>query len=309
MTRAGAYTTALALGSLLGFAGAAWWPLDLFTHFKLHYVLLAAPVAVWCTARRDWGTGLIAWLVVALNAGFLVPLVGSGPPAPEGARRLRVFVANLNQDNLAYADIARAIVDSDADVVGLVEVGDRGLEELRRPLEPWPHRVEHPRPDYFGLALYSKHRVVIDDVIPQPVTEAPTLRAVLEVAGERVQFVLVHLPPPINADWSAARDGHLAQLAKMREGTTGRLVLMGDFNATPWSQGFRAAVRTAGFHRAGTGIGGTWPAPLGRLGIPIDHVLLHGPITAVEARVGPDIGSDHLPVVAELALLDAQEGT
>ena len=43
-----------------------------------------------------------------------------------------------------------------------------------------------------------------------------------------------------------------------------------------------------------TGIG------LGWMGIPIDHVLHRGFSSPVNMRLGPDIGSDHLPVVVDL---------
>ena len=40
--------------------------------------------------------------------------------------------------------------------------------------------------------------------------------------------------------------------------------------------------------------------------MPIDHVTFGGGLVLIEHRVGPDIGSDHLPVFATFALPSPQ---
>ncbi len=284
--------------TLLGFAGEGLWVLDLFAHFRFHYLCAALVPAGLLLARRDLRWGTAAALVVALNAGFVAPLWWA--PTADGERSLKVLTINVNRDNQDFAAVARAVRKHDPDIVGLVEVHDRWLRELEVTLQTYPYRAVVPRPDNFGVALYSRHPVLLDDLVPQPITGFPTVRAVVEVAGERVQVAVVHLPPPLSAEWSRARDQHLRQFANMRAHSTGRFVLMGDFNATPWSSTFRQLLRV-GMRRAGPGVAATWPSRLGPLGIPIDHVLLHGPITARRVEVLDAVGSDHRPLLAELA--------
>ena len=38
------------------------------------------------------------------------------------------------------------------------------------------------------------------------------------------------------------------------------------------------------------------------MGIPIDHVLVTPQWLVVEREVGPNLGSDHLPVIVQIAL-------
>jgi endonuclease/exonuclease/phosphatase (EEP) superfamily protein YafD len=141
---------------------------------------------------------------------------------------------------------------------------------------------------------------MLNDTVPQPITGFPTVRTVARIGEERVQLALLHLPPPLAADWAEAGQQHVRQFVNMREGSKGRFLLMGDFNATPWSAVFRRLLR-AGFRRAGAGLSPTWPSILGPFGIPIDHVLMHGPIEARSVEVGPDVGSDHRPLLVTLA--------
>lgn len=51
---------------------------------------------------------------------------------------------------------------------------------------------------------------------------------------------------------------------------------------------------------------GTYPAwlPIEFLRIGIDHVLTGPNIFRQQCRTGPDVGSDHLPVIADLVVLN-----
>ena len=79
-------------------------------------------------------------------------------------------------------------------------------------------------------------------------------------------------------------------------------VVLGDFNATPWNDAFQAMRRECGLSAGSTRWWlPSWPDPLpGLLRVPIDHVLVGGDLTVVDARLGPSIGSDHRPVLATI---------
>ena len=53
--------------------------------------------------------------------------------------------------------------------------------------------------------------------------------------------------------------------------------------------------------RAGFGYQGSFPASSAILRIPIDHVLVSCEVGVRARRIGPDVGSDHLPVIVDLA--------
>jgi endonuclease/exonuclease/phosphatase (EEP) superfamily protein YafD len=75
---------------------------------------------------------------------------------------------------------------------------------------------------------------------------------------------------------------------------------MGDFNSTPWStlqQAFRAAT---GLDNRGR-LAFTWPswAPA-VFRLPIDQIFVRGGVVARNTRSGPPVGSDHLPIEADI---------
>jgi len=77
-------------------------------------------------------------------------------------------------------------------------------------------------------------------------------------------------------------------------------ILAGDFNMTPESSIFRKYLLryVDAFSEAGTGFGGTRPTKWHS--VRIDHVLADRHWNVKCCCVCRDVGSDHLPVVAEL---------
>jgi endonuclease/exonuclease/phosphatase (EEP) superfamily protein YafD len=89
---------------------------------------------------------------------------------------------------------------------------------------------------------------------------------------------------------------------------TRTLILCGDFNSTPWSAALGRFDRLVGLRRL-TRACFTWPvrpffkvklqSPLPFLAL--DHIYAGPYWRALDVRVGPRLGSDHLPVTAVLA--------
>ena len=52
----------------------------------------------------------------------------------------------------------------------------------------------------------------------------------------------------------------------------------------------------------GFGLARSWPAQFAPLGIRIDHCLVSREWESVRVDIGRALGSDHLPVIAELSL-------
>ena len=95
------------------------------------------------------------------------------------------------------------------------------------------------------------------------------------------------------------RDETLAEEAR-HLAQPGALALMaGDFNTTPWARGLFAV---EGQLRRASGAVPSWPNAWGLLSVlPLDHVLTSNGWRLVEASRGPDLRSDHRPVVVRLA--------
>ena len=102
-----------------------------------------------------------------------------------------------------------------------------------------------------------------------------------------------------------SRNEHLQLLAKrtqqsLTESPQIPVIVMGDFNLTPWSPHFLDFESTSGLRRAKQGVGltPTWYARGASfpMGLVIDHMFVSGVLQIDEYHVGEDIGSDHRSV-------------
>ena len=88
-------------------------------------------------------------------------------------------------------------------------------------------------------------------------------------------------------------------------------IILGDLNVSMWSPFYRSMIQTSGLRNArqGRGILPTHSivAPqFAALSAPIDHCLVTRDIQVEDFQLGPAIGSDHLPIIAELLIPNAQ---
>ncbi len=119
-----------------------------------------------------------------------------------------------------------------------------------------------------------------------------------------IEVVLVHMRWP----WPASGPEQLVALEPRLKGVGDNAIIAGDFNATTWSHAVQKFASLSGTTVA-KGYGGTWiykwlPSSLAPFfGLPIDHVLTKGSPRIIRVRSLPSIGSDHLPLLAEILIL------
>lgn len=291
-----------ALCPLAGLLGGDWWFLDLFNHFQRQYAVFVGlgMVALLTMSRLR----LASWAAL----GLVVPLIHLSPyyiPTDKTPRGpvLRAATFNVLSANRRHADALAWIRAEDPDFVFLPEVDPAWAEGLRPLAESHPYVIDHVVEGNFGFSLYSKQPVLSHEILPCGRLGLPLLKARLK--GPCGDFTLLgaHPVPPASRFWAKERDEFLRSLAEEGAKSEGAVIAVGDLNATPWCRGVRP-LRDAGFRDTalGYGTGSTWMRGNPILSIPIDHILYRGAdIVCVERKIGPDLGSDHRPVVAVLS--------
>lgn len=289
----------LAIASLAATAGPVAWPLALAEHFRLHYLVLAAAATAAAAAVRTW------WLV---DAGALVAIVNLLAVAEYDHQRQlprgpphRLVSINVLTENRDHADVARFIASVHPEVLVLLEVDERWLADLATVTAGFPHRVEAPRRDNFGIALYARGSHATMTV--HHLEGLPTIEAIVTLGPHPWRVIATHLMPPIGGAQVATGDRQRDGVVRLVRTGIAPTVVIGDLNATPWSHRFRGLCAATGLEdsRLGFGVQASWPSELGWAGIPIDHALVSAELTVVHRSVGPDVGSDHRPIVVELA--------
>jgi endonuclease/exonuclease/phosphatase (EEP) superfamily protein YafD len=213
-----------------------------------------------------------------------------------------VVTFNVLRENTRHEEVLKFLRSTDPDLVALIETDPQWIDALA-PLESThPHLAQHPASHNFGMALYSKFPI-IRYRRPMPTPGLPLLVVDLDHHGSLLTVVVAHPAPPLNHDSHRARDHYFAEAAKHINQTRAPAILMGDFNATPWSPVFADLINNTGLQDSGKGRGfqSTWKRFNPLFTIPIDHVLHTDALEPVHRFIGPACGSDHSPVVVDFA--------
>ncbi|NYJ00590.1 endonuclease/exonuclease/phosphatase (EEP) superfamily protein YafD [Nocardioides thalensis] len=240
---------------------------------------------------------------LALHLWWLAPsLVGSAPPAADGAPRLTVMSTNILLGQADTEDVLGEVVDRDVDLLFVQEITAEALARLEEGGigDLLPHRAGEPKPGATGTMVFS--RTPITDVAP---IATGTDSWVLSTAGLRT--IAVHPAYPLHDEWGAEQE----LLREVIEAEDPDLVV-GDFNSGHDHAPFRAILDTGlrdAAELVGAGWQPTWPVG-GFRGIPIptsvaiDHVLVGERLTALSTETTEIDGADHLALVAEVAERD-----
>lgn len=290
----------------------SWWPFELVTHFRPHLLAAGAVfILVFLACRQPrWAAGA---LVLALPHAvplfpYLAPIAAEARAEARVAdgRPFRVLALNLHHRHADMAAVASLIRAERPDAVLLTELIPGHLPALARLTDLLPYHVQADAVGSGNLLLMSRWPVSWPSVHGPNRTYYPIVEARL-CAPDNSQdcFTLIglHASTPFGR-LAALRDAALAKAAARAKGAGGRTVLLGDLNCTPWSPAFDDLLAAGGLRDTarGRGLVATWRSPVPLLGLPIDHVLVGGAIAINGRRVGPDVGSDHLPVIADLSL-------
>lgn len=282
---------------------------DLPSHFVLQYFIAGIVLLLLCCVVRGGGISApLAVLSLLLNAAHLAPHFLPGAPKAAEGPRLALLEANVLRFNEEPRALHDLIAAQKPDIVVVLELNPAFARMLAGLSDEYPHQKLIARENSsFGIGVIS--RLPLRDMAEETLYDAkiPSLHFSVMLGAEKIDLAALHAANPL--DDLAARDGAFDRFVKKRSGlSSAHLVVTGDLNATPYCMAFKRFVRALDLRSAqeGRGIFGTFHSglPTTLLRLPIDHVLV-GRGLAVEKHVlGPDIHSDHLPVLAILALAD-----
>lgn len=295
--------TLLALGWGIGFFARVSFIAELTTHFRaaLFWALLLVVVAY--GVLRAW-----RWVVVSLLIASVVgaPVVAWYlPRSHDGydsdSRNLRILQFNVLTTNTHRGRLISLVAQEDPDILILQEINQPWVNALEALSEGYPHTYIYPRNDNFGMGLYSK--LPLHNARMSYATRGvPGILAEIKVNGRTIRLFNFHALPPVSRRALAARNTQLAAFKPFVESQSDLVIVVGDMNTAMWSPFYTDAIREAGLinSRQGFGTVPTWPAWFPLLSIPLDHCLLSPEIRVLDTRAGPNIGSDHYPMIIDI---------
>lgn len=292
----------LVAACLLAFAPDAYLPM-LARAFMPWWSLLFAGVAVVYAFRRRWwvsASSSVAALLVLLQvrAEALDPIRSSFVPD------LRVAHMNVWQPNTRHAEVISTALATGADVISFHEVSIEWSEELVAGLAAtYPHHRIVPRANCYGIALFSKLPFVDARIIE--VAGAPFIMADLDIDGRALRIYAVHATSPTSYGHFRRRNAQLAYLTRALRAADAPAMVIGDLNTVHWDDAYRAFCAGSGAQPANSPFVRTWPSMGPFALIPLDHLLLRGPLMHTALSSFRIQGSDHRGLVADIRFTHA----
>jgi endonuclease/exonuclease/phosphatase (EEP) superfamily protein YafD len=303
------------------------YPFELLTHFQIQYfwlLIIAGVVGTicWWQGKLDNRIILLVWLfTLAVNLVEILPwYLSKHQIVTDRSDVLRVMSFNICGNNTDTPAIVRSIRAVNPDVVMLVEVSPQMMEQITVSLESeFPDRFRSPGG---GLGILSKLPLKSAQGENFAGSEATNLVASIlvprgsanEYRDRSIKVIGTHPMVPKGLDLFEYRNQHLQAIGNYVKDTKDSMILLGDFNLTPWSPYYRQLIQTTGLHetRMGFGILPTWARPTADgdlpnwlipiLNIPIDHIFVTRDLQVVRTYLGDNGNSDHAPIISELAI-------
>ncbi len=293
----------LAGATLLSLLGRLHWFFELFTHFPLQIASGLIIVILATLLFRRWIPAAIGLLCLLPHLTALSHYYPSREFSTEPSD-FRVLSFNVLTSNQSHDAVLSYLSECDADFIFLMEINPDWVEALSPLDSDYPYFVKFPRPDNFGMTLYSRHPFVSHEIRFIEGVQVPLVHAVIDLGGHELEVIGCHPVPPMGAPQASARNDYLAGLTEITTTSTLPAVILGDFNATVWSPHLREFIKTTSLMDSGRkrGFQPTWRWFNPFFSIPIDHVFHNAALSCTNRQIGPALGSDHRPVITEFAL-------
>lgn len=319
---------ALAYWAFMRYGGDRWWPATVLLYFPRWPWLLPAivvvPLVVWRRRRLAWLPLLTCLFVAGPMMGLCVPWRAALAGNPKG-QYLRLLSCNVHRSSLHVRAFDQLLVETDPDVVLLQDYSGWDASVILS------HPRWHTRRDV-ELFIASKfpirkvENLRLSDIPGEDIDEHSrrTGSAVcyeLQLPNGTVRLVNVHLMSP-HRPLDMLRDGDTDEAARVLQAGSDRrrnesqlianrvapmsrpILLAGDFNMPSDSPIWRQCWSqfTDAFEAAGWGYGLSYASR--RAAFRIDHVLASPDVVCEECWLGPNLGSPHRPLVADVVIAD-----
>ncbi len=311
------------LGLRFTLSDSLWWLA--FLHIFAPFYFLPLPFVIllcWLFGARRWAVRLLPLLLIGLL--LYGPRWLPRPVIAADASTLKLVTFNVLPVNPDLERIAVWLEQTDADIVLLQELGPTYSETIfERLSDLYPHTKFLSGSN---SALLSRYVVTESGLIS--LGSWVVNRHVLNIDDKSLAVYNIHMPMPVHEQRrlilptnngllnlaqrydETYRNQNIRTLLRIIQQEGLPYIVAGDFNTSDNALIYAemATVMQDAYRETNVGWGGTWPADIGEEGVPafippllrIDYVWHSPDLQAVTSHIGPNLQSDHLPLMVTL---------
>jgi endonuclease/exonuclease/phosphatase (EEP) superfamily protein YafD len=219
--------------------------------------------------------------------------------------QLKLFSANVYQDNTNYSKILQQIKENDPDVILLLETNKAWEKNMDVLIKDYPHCLKKPLENTYGLLFYSRFEIIEGKVNFLVEKDVPSVEAtIVTPGGKKIKVWGLHPKPPVPGEdnRSTAKDKELMKVALKAKDIKGPVVVMGDLNDVAWSYVTELFRKTSQLldPRRGRGFYSTFSANHWYMRFPLDYVFCSSHFGLLDMKRLNHNGSDHFAMFIHL---------
>lgn len=290
------------------------WILWIAGQFRFQYLILQGlallSIGYFCfkVKAKTFNMAVYTVLVLtsfAINAYFIAPYYSSSHHKVDVSARIKPIKLILSNVGFItnYKPLLSLIETTQPDIVCIVELEPKLAQIFHS--GRFEHLYPFQREDNSSqLGLYSKLPIVKSTLSPPNLDSGTSLESILKYESSKFTLVLSHPVVPYSSQALRRQEHHFQNWQKIWKNFSQPLIIAGDMNATPWSPEFGALLKLTSLKDSalGFGIQPSWSVDNPILAVPIDHVLVSRQFHVANRAIGPEVGSDHRPVLVTLEL-------
>lgn len=295
------------LGTVLAFFGGAWWAFDVIANFRLQLALVLLVCGLLYGALFGKGGAILFLGAAILNAALVVPMWLSSQPAVASEQRLQIVTLDVTTSLGTRAPVIGWLSTVDADLIFLQQTTPAWIASIDDADTGYTVIAEPGQSGQTGTIALAKVPYEAEVYPVLPGTE-PIVEVTAELAGQPVTVLSMRADTPTGEEDAAQREELFQAAGELVASRTEPVVVIGDLNVTRWSHAFRTLTSAGSLNNSEDGFGyqATWPAndwPIAGdyAGLPVDHALTTAALTTTGRAIGPAVGSDHLPLIVDIA--------
>lgn len=227
---------------------------------------------------------------------------------PKHNKSIKIMTCNVLMTNKSANKLIAQIQHYQPDIVVTLETNQWWQDALAVINSDYPHRVNQPLENLYGMHVFSKfpfEELEVKNLIQKDIPSVHTYIKLSDTFKVKCHFLHPAPPSPTENTYSKNRDLELLLIADIVDSNEPTIVT-GDLNDVAWSATTRKFRQKSHLldPRIGRGFFNTFHAQYALLRWPLDHIF-HSPDFGLKTieRV-PSIDSDHFPLFSHLSYYD-----